>query len=281
MALLRRGSDAISPTAHYTGHVWVRNGLSHPELATREGRVLYASLEPMNRLSRATGGPTLEGGLLARHRVIDKLLADAIETGVVEQVIEVACGMSPRGWRFSERYGERITYVEADLPAMAERKREALRRMGSLGDHHRVIALDALRDGGPGSLAEAAEALDPGKGLAIITEGLLTYLDHESVLTLWRRFAGVAAGFRGGLYLSDLRLSENAGRTERGFYVALSAFVRGAVHMHFANEREAVEALLEAGFERARLHGGDSIPDGRGDPGAALIHVVDARAGEA
>jgi hypothetical protein len=24
---LRRGSDAISPTAHYTGHVWARNGL--------------------------------------------------------------------------------------------------------------------------------------------------------------------------------------------------------------------------------------------------------------
>jgi hypothetical protein len=35
--LLRRGPDAVSPTAHYTGHVWVRNGLSHPELATWEG----------------------------------------------------------------------------------------------------------------------------------------------------------------------------------------------------------------------------------------------------
>ncbi len=32
-------SDAISPTAHYTGYVWARNGLSHPELETLEGRV--------------------------------------------------------------------------------------------------------------------------------------------------------------------------------------------------------------------------------------------------
>ena len=41
LPMLSRGSDAISPTAHYTGHVWVRNGLSHPELATREGRVMF------------------------------------------------------------------------------------------------------------------------------------------------------------------------------------------------------------------------------------------------
>jgi hypothetical protein len=38
------GADAISPTAHYTSHVWVRNGLSHPELDTWEGRVLFGTL---------------------------------------------------------------------------------------------------------------------------------------------------------------------------------------------------------------------------------------------
>ena len=27
-------SEAISPTAHYTGYVWARNGLSHPALST-------------------------------------------------------------------------------------------------------------------------------------------------------------------------------------------------------------------------------------------------------
>lgn len=277
MALLRRGPDAISPTAHYTGHVWGRNGLSHPELATREGRVLFNALQPMNRMSRATGGPTLEAGLLARHRVIDAVLAEAIDDGAVAQVIEVACGMSPRGWRFSQRYGDKLTYVEADLPAMAARKREALRRMGSLSDSHRVVELDALRDDGPESLAAVAETLDPDKGLAIITEGLLTYLDRESVLRLWRRFATGLAGFPIGLYLADLRLSGDAGRTERAFYVGLSAFVRGRVHMHFADEDEALAALQATGFTRARLHRGDSVPGPSGDPGVRLIRVVDAR----
>ena len=38
--------DRIGPTAHYTGYVWARNGLSHPELSTTEGRVLFDSLQP-------------------------------------------------------------------------------------------------------------------------------------------------------------------------------------------------------------------------------------------
>jgi len=35
--------DRIGPTAHYTGYVWARNGLSHPELNTTEGRILFDS----------------------------------------------------------------------------------------------------------------------------------------------------------------------------------------------------------------------------------------------
>ena len=49
------GSDAISPTAHYTGYVWARNGLSHPALATREGRLLFESLRPLIAASRCSG----------------------------------------------------------------------------------------------------------------------------------------------------------------------------------------------------------------------------------
>jgi O-methyltransferase involved in polyketide biosynthesis len=276
---LRRGPGAISPTAHYTGHVWVRNALSHPELATWEGRLMFDSLQPAMTLSHALGGPTLEDALLARHRLIDDLLRRAIVDGRVSQVIEVACGMAPRGWRFSERYGIRLTYIEADLPEMAERKRRALARMGSLSDHHRVVDLDALRDDGPDSLARLAEDLDREQGLAIITEGLLTYLDQNTVVTMWRRFARVLGRFRSGLYLSDLRLAGvNRGVAERAFAVVLSGFVRGRVHTHFADETEAVSALRGAGFRRARLHRCDPDPAAgeSADPGSALIHIIEA-----
>ena len=130
-----RGSDAISPTAHYTGYVWARNGLSTPELETAVGRLSFASMQPAAALSRLLGGPTLEQFLLARHRLIDHVLEEAIAAGRVSQVLEIAAGMSPRGWRFAGRHGDAVTYVEADLPAMAARKRAALERAGSLSDH--------------------------------------------------------------------------------------------------------------------------------------------------
>jgi O-methyltransferase involved in polyketide biosynthesis len=278
---LRRGSDAISPTAHYTGHVWSRNGLSHPDLATLEGRLFHAAVAPAMTASRAVGGPTLEGMLLARHRIIDALLTEAIEDGRVSQVVEIAAGMSPRGWRFAERFGERITYVEGDLSGMAERKRRALERAGSLGEHHRVVTLDALRDGGAQSLASVAADLDADEGLAIVTEGLLAYFGDDDVLGMWRRFARELARFRAGLYLADLHVgTRGSGVVERGFRLALASFVQRTVHAHFEGEADAIDALRAAGFADAHLHRGDRHPaalDVKRDPAAARIHIVEAR----
>ncbi len=172
-------SETISPTAHYTGYVWARNGLSHPEFETIEGRVLFETLRPAMTVNALLGRGTLESYLLARHRAIDALLKAAIEEHGIRQVIEVAAGLSPRGWRFKQRYGAELTYIEADLPGMAERKRRALERVGSLGEQHRVRELDALSESGPNSLPAAAAELDPERGLVIITEGLLGLPLHQ------------------------------------------------------------------------------------------------------
>lgn len=275
------GSTAISPTAHYTGETWVRNGLSHPRLATWQGRLFHTTLAVPNAASKMLGGPTLEGLLLARHRIIDALLEEAIEGGV-SQVIEAACGMSPRGWRFSERYGDRLAYVEADLPAMAARKREALAQMGSLSDRHRVADLDVLRDGGPESLGSLAGTLDPAEGLVIITEGLLVYFDDATVEALWARLAKVLQPFSGGVYLADLRIArQHRGVAERAFELLLGTFVGGKIHPYRGDEAAAEADLRAAGFERARLHRADEHPaaaGASGDAGAALLSVIEARA---
>jgi O-methyltransferase involved in polyketide biosynthesis len=273
------GSGAVSPTAHYTGETWVRNGLSHPGLATWQGRALHRALLLPIAASRTLGGPTLEGLLVARHRIIDATLDDLIQGGV-SQVVEAACGMSPRGWRFSERYGERLTYVEADLPAMARRKRDALARIGSLSERHRVAELDLLRDGGPGSLESLAEELDPARGLVIVTEGLLTYLDDETVDGLWARLARVLERFSSGAYLSDLRFARSRRSiAEHAFDAILGTFVRGKVHPYRGDEEDAKAALRGAGFKEARLHRGDEHPAAaglRGDPGSGVICVIEA-----
>jgi O-methyltransferase involved in polyketide biosynthesis len=279
--LRRRGPQTISPTAHYTGYVWAQHGLGPRELATKEGRVLYRGLQPIMAISGALGGPTLEGFLLARHRLIDHLLDQAIEQGPVSQVIEIAAGMSPRGHEFVHRYGERISYIEADLPAMAERKRQALAKLGTLGPSHRVEQIDALRDEGPDSLAALVADLDPHRGVAVISEGLLNYLSPADVKALWIRIASTVRNFRHGLYLSDLHLAgENSGRLDAAFATVLGAFVRGQLHFHFVDAPEAEAALRLAGFDVATLHRPADFADQIAEAdtrGARAVRVIEAR----
>jgi O-methyltransferase involved in polyketide biosynthesis len=269
-------SDSISPTAHYTGYVWARNGLSHPDLTTTEGRLLFDSLHPLMLFSGALGGPSLEAYLLARHQAIDALLERAIEQHGITQVVEVAAGLSPRGWRFAKRYGDRIAYYEADLPAMAARKRRALERMGSLSDRHQVRDLDALRDTGPDSLAALAAELDPGTGLAIITEGLLGYLAPGDVAALWRRFAEVLSRFPAGRYISDLHLGSAQTVQVRAFRVVLAAFVRGRVYLHFTDAEQATAALREAGFGSAAVTPANAVTAAVAERGAQMAHILEA-----
>lgn len=277
MAASEGSTGSISPTAHYTGETWVRNGLSHPRLATWQGRLFHGTMALPDAISRRLGGPSLDGLLLARHRIIDALLEELIEDGAT-QVIEAACGMSPRGWRFSGRYGDALTYVEADLPPMAARKREALAQMDSLGEHHRVVDLDVLRKGGPQSLEALVETMDPAAGLVMITEGLLTYFDNETVEALWARLARMLRPFAAGVYLADLRVG-SPGATERAGALLLSAFVRGRVHAYPGDESSAEAALRTAGFEQATLHRCDQHPaagEAAGDPGTGMLSIVEA-----
>ena len=273
------GSSAISPTAHYTGYVWARHGLGDADLATGPGRLLYAAgqglLAPLDLL----GGPTLEHFLLARHRIIDHLLDEAISSGEVGQVVELAAGLSPRGLELTRRHPG-LTYVEVDLPDMAARKARVLLDNGADPARHRATTADVLDDrafsavfSGPSSL------LSPSRGTAVVTEGLLNYFPREAVLGLWRRTARELRRFPQGRYYSDLHVVSRTGRADRLFIAGLGAFVRGQVHLHFADETEAESCLRAAGFGRARLLAprelAGVLPDMEG-AGADRVRVVEA-----
>jgi hypothetical protein len=273
------GSSAISPTAHYTGYVWARHGLGDADLATTPGRALFAVGQGLLAPLGLLGGPTLEHFLLARHRIIDHLLEEAIRSGEVGQVVELAAGLSPRGLELTRRHPA-LTYVEVDLPEMAARKDAILRAKGADPSRHRSVAADVLDDrafaavfAGPSSL------LDTTRGTAVVTEGLVNYFPREAVLGLWRRTARELRRFPAGRYFSDLHLASRTGRGDRVFIAGLGAFVRGGVHLHFADGPDALGSLRVSGFEQARLWAphelASTLPDMDG-AGADRVRVVDA-----
>jgi len=233
--------ETISPTAHYTGYVWFAHGHSHEAFATRRGRLMYQALRAPNAAAQVVGLPTLEGMLLARHRLIDLRLTRAIETGEVQQVIEIAAGLSPRGWRFTRRFPE-LGYIEADLPDMVDHKRSLLARAGA---RHQVVELDALSDT---ALDELCASL-PSVGTAIITEGLVNYFDRATITGMWGRFARALSRFPRGLYLSDIIVRDgNRDPLIATFSTLLGVFVRSRVHLHFDADRDVERALTTAGF---------------------------------
>jgi len=239
----------ISPTALYTGQVWRSTGRSIPELKSIPASALHLALAPSMFISRSFGGPTLEDFLLARHDLIDHHLTELIESNKVSQIIEIAAGLSPRGSRFVEKYGDRITYIEADLPAMVAQKKKLLStRLRACPNHH-VKVVDAFAEHGAHSLEGLAMQLDPAKGLVIVTEGLLNYFDLDSVLNLWTRISETLASFKEGAYLSDIHLqAQNADPIAQAFVAGLGIFVRGKVHLHFETAGHLQLAMEEMGL---------------------------------
>jgi O-methyltransferase involved in polyketide biosynthesis len=238
-------------------------------------------MRPANVIAERIGAPTLDGMLLGRHELIDLRLARAIDAGEITQIIEVAAGMSPRGWRFREQYGSRIAYVEADLPDMRVLKQEALADVDGETTHHYTAEIDALADEGESSIAALCATLDPTRGTAIITEGLVNYFTTPTLLGMWRRFARALTRFPRGIYLSDLITQEhNNALYARAFGKLLATATRANVTMHFATDEEAVDALADAGFDGSLLAPKDFARQLHGVEmrGADRVRIVEAAA---
>lgn len=250
-------TSSISFTAYYTGEVWRRHGLSVPALSSKQGRRLYRLGRPLELLSEWALGVSNEILLLQRHAMIDHVLTTAIEQDGVCQVLEIACGLSPRGTRFCQRYPQ-LRYVEADLPGMAARKRDLLAQAGELSERHRVTTVNVLDDDGPDALpAVLARELTPGKPVLVITEGLINYFAYDSIQGFWSRLAAALQPFAGSRYVTDLYPNFGWNRHARLFHAftrVLSIATRSSVTMHFRSPTAVTEGFNAAGFRQVALH---------------------------
>lgn len=281
-----RDSSAISPTAHYTGYVWLRNDMSDSRLWTWQGQALYSVLEPIMAVNRIAGGSTIEQMLLARHQLLDKYLTKLITDGKISHVVEIAAGLSPRGVTFAKNHPD-LTYIEADLPenAILKAKLLGLNLTGKIdkNTHHAIVTIDALKPTGEGSFDLLLQQLtETGMiGVAVVTEGLVNYFDEAGVRTIWQNFAKPLQRFPvAGYYLSDLALNQKRKKEAQmvnAFKWMLSVFVRGGVFLHFNTEEDSTTALLESGFRSAQVKSArdwsDTLEFCR-QPGAYYVSIV-------
>lgn len=274
-------SERVSPTAYATGHFWVRHGLSDARLSTPQGRLLDGGFSAFTQLTQRLGGGSLEALMLARHAGIDARLDHAIETDGISQVVELAAGLSGRGLRYRQRHGERLTYIETDLPHMATLKADLLEQDGPLPAHHQVRPVDALADTGPRSLAAIADTLDPERGLVIITEGLMNYLPPAAADRAWALIAQTLGRFRAGVYLSDVYLlGHNRSLAMAAFGLMLSSFVRGRLHLHLHSTEHAKNRLTGLGFAEVTAWSPRDLPGAEAHAaraGGDRVRVLEAR----
>ncbi len=257
-------NNRVSPTAYYTSFIWIKNGLSDPALGSRLGNFFYYSLKPfLLTFSNSFIEFNKERKLLFRHKTINKILTQAIETGEVRQVFEIASGLSPRGYRFAKKYSDiGLKYIEGDLPLMAQEKQHRLQNNNLSPHNHLVVDLDILNANGSNNFEKIIkDRFDPDIKTAIITEGLLMYFNFPLVQSFWKRFAATLSQFNHGLYLSDIGIDLSTSKlsSSKIYYRFLSAFVKQNVYQHFKDPSESIEFLKNAGFNTITLHN----PDGK------------------
>ncbi|MGG2398718.1 class I SAM-dependent methyltransferase [Pseudomonas sp. SH1-B] len=279
---VRANSAHISPSAHYTGYVWYRHRLAEPAFATAFGSFVHKLLWPLSWGARAAFGLDIETLLLQRHLQIDALLTEAIELQGVRQVVEIACGLSPRGRRFCSRYPN-IQYLEADLPAMAARKRLLLHGEGWLDGRHQVRAVDILAAHGNQCLGALFAGLDRSQPVLVITEGLVNYFPLALIEGFWSRLAAELGGFPEAVYLTELYpdLHEHPRYRQLRWGVDLiGRLTRGSYSLYCRDHNEIIAGFRRCGFARVQVLDPAAEAPSLGLPSArlpGLVRVIQAQ----
>jgi len=280
-------SSSISFTAYYTGQTWFENGMSAEFFDTREGRILMRLMRPIESLGEALLGMSVRSTLLQRHAIEDECIERAIRDEGYTQVIELACGLSPRGYRFSQCHGLRgVRYVEADLPDMASRKRALLSGRIAPSVDHQVVVCDILQRGTSVSLESVfARTLDPARKTLVVTEGLVNYFGLETMSDFWARVATLLRQFPHGRYLTDEYLQLGVGRRQPiidGYGAALRRLSRSNLSLHFRESDDVRCHLVKCGFDHVELHDPDRYSGRAVFPlgwAPSIVRVVEASVG--
>lgn len=234
----------ISFTAHYTGYIWYQMGISHPAFASSQGRIYTQLLHPLETAAERHIGTSIRQTLKTRHQLIDERLTHLLKQDPQLQVLEIASGLSPRGWWFKQRYPE-LNYCELDLPKMARTKKRALAQISN--DSHPVMAIDLFSD----EFAQAFQYFDSNKSLLVISEGLINYFNKNQLFKLIQSIAHYGKKFKQLHYLTDLYPEPTQHKLAKVIWQSsklLKLISQSEFSFHFSQPQQVQNFFQQAGF---------------------------------
>ncbi len=274
-------SSSISFTAYYTGATWYQHGLSLKAFDTTQGKILYFLAKPFEKTSQFLAGMSVQTTLLQRHHIIDYIVKKAIKEQGITQIVEIACGLSPRGVRFCQEFSH-IHYIEADLPAMLAHKQKLLAENNLLSERHRVVAINILEQDTPEALPVVfAKTLDPTRKTLVITEGLINYFDQATISIFWHNLAQALTQFPQGGYITDLYPNfawHPVTKWINTCVKGLSIATKSHVSLHFNSHAEIESGFKQLGFEHTQVHIPEAYYDSLAIPtqrSPSLVRVVE------
>jgi O-methyltransferase involved in polyketide biosynthesis len=169
----RQDHHLISPTAKLVAHLRAETDIPYSkqidELCeagkTTEG--LFGKREALVWMSAM---------LESRYKSLSALLKREMKEKGITQVLELACGIQPRG--LLESSDPAVTYIETDLPEMAKEKIALVNELEPTALERQNYSILPLNILDKEQLDQVAAKFGQGK-IAIINEGLLPYLSKE------------------------------------------------------------------------------------------------------
>lgn len=234
----------ISFTAHYTGYIWYNMGISHPVFATSKGKFLAKILHPLESWAEKHVGGSMRTTLKQRHSIIDHQLTQLIQQHPDLQILEIACGLSPRSWNFRQKFPT-INYRELDLPDMAKIKTQALQKLDEQAPE--VLTADIFTQ----DFEQVFQRFDPERPLVIISEGLVNYFDKTLLNKLLQGITEYGQDFTELHYLTDIYPEPIKNKLANFIWTSsklLKVMSRSSFTFHFINPQEIKIFFSNAGF---------------------------------
>jgi len=193
--------EKISPTAKFVAYLRTFTDIPFAkEMAEESGaEKTYQELAGESEESLLRLSPYWE----ARYRATDRII---MQCGIT-QILEVAAGLSPRGIAMTEN--PNVVYVVTDLPQILEQEKAiAVAILSRLNSERLNLHFETANALHRDNLLRAATVFVSDRPVAIITEGLLPYLNREEKSVLADNIHEVLRRSRGVWIASDVHTKQ-------------------------------------------------------------------------